>query len=113
MTIPLGTKFLTHKGAPANTGYQVKKLLSNGEYWCQNISAHHQLDPLAGTTFPNNFLESIVYKPWQPKGFGLKKMKTPSPSPRSPSPRSPSKKSKTPSPPKSSVSRRRSSRKKK
>lgn len=102
MTIPIGTKFLTHKGAPAGTGYQVKKLLPNGEYWCQNISAHHQLDSLAGTTFPNNFVESIVYEPWQPKGFGLKKSKTPSVL-------GIKRKSRSPSPSKSS-SRRRSSR---
>jgi hypothetical protein len=108
MTIPIGTKFLTDKRAPADTGYQVKKLLSNGEYWCQNISAHHQLDPLAGTTFPNNFVESIVYEPWQPKGLGLKKSK-------SPSAFGIKRKSRSPSPPKSSrrrSSRRRSSRKK-
>jgi hypothetical protein len=94
MIIPIGTKFITYKEAQVGTGYQVKKLLSNGEYWCQNLSAHHQKDPLAGTTFPNNFLESIVDKPWQPPGFGIKR------------------KSQSPKSPKSPASRRKSSRRK-
>ena len=84
MTIPIGTKFITYKESPPGTGYQVNKLLSKGVYWCQNLSPHHQKDRLAGTTFHNNVLESIVYEPWQPPGFGIKRK---SQSPKSPASR--------------------------
>jgi hypothetical protein len=37
MPIPLGTKFLTYKGAPKSSGYEVTKILPDKNYWCANI----------------------------------------------------------------------------
>jgi hypothetical protein len=73
MPIPLGTKFLTYKGAPKNSGYEVTKILPDKNYWCANIIHKKRGDEYAGTIFPKDVLEKMVKEPWQPAGFGLKK----------------------------------------
>ena len=76
MPIPLGTKFLTHKGAPKTSGYEVTKILSDKNYWCSNIIHKKRGDANAGTVFPKEVVEQMVKEPWQPTGFGLKKKTT-------------------------------------
>jgi len=73
MTIPIGTKFLLYKGAPNSSGYKVIGQYSDGQYKCQNLSAHHQLDSEAGTSFPKDVVEKMVNELWQPPGFGIKR----------------------------------------
>ena len=73
MSLPVGTKFLTHKGAPKNSGYEVVKILPDKNYWCANIIHKKRGDAYAGTVFPKDVVEKMVKEPWQPSDFGLKK----------------------------------------
>ena len=73
MSIPIGTKFLTSKDAPKESGYVVKKVLPDKNYWCANIMHKSRGNNNAGTVFPKNVVEKMVNEPWQPAGFGKKK----------------------------------------